>query len=149
MSGCVRIGSAVAFLGVALVALARALHLGGDLHAHIDEDLWAKEAELMEFFNRSFVMYHGMEVHQSIPRQIVEAQRITHYTIDGERFERVRYGDESPEFEATVCHDCAVVAEQFHRLGCDWEKCPRCGGQALTCACLYAEYPEKVPLFAT
>jgi hypothetical protein len=84
----------------------------------------------------------------AIPQEIIEAQAITYYTIDGEQFERIPYGSESSDFVPT-CHDCAVVGGQLHLLGCDWERCPRCGGQALSCACLYEEYPDKVPLFAT
>jgi hypothetical protein len=124
-------------------------HLGSDLHGHVEEELWPKEAELMAFFRREFIPYHGTEVHQSIPKEIIEAQKITHYTIDGEQFERVAYGSERPDFKATICHDCSVVDAQLHLVGCDVEVCPKCRDQALSCACMYAEYPDKVPLFAT
>ncbi len=56
-------------------------HLGWDLHAHVDQELWRKEAELIDFFRREFVAYNGTEVHRTIPRQIVEAQAVLAYTI--------------------------------------------------------------------
>jgi hypothetical protein len=31
------------------------------------------------------------------------------------------------------CHDCDAQPGQHHKLGCAVERCPRCGGQLLTC----------------
>ncbi len=126
-------------------------HLGGELHAHVSAELWAKEAELMDFFREEFVTYNGTEVHKTIPRQIIEAQTIRHYTVEGQRFSRIPYGAED-HWQADwleSCGDCGVRAEQLHLVGCDIEQCPRCRQQALSCGCLYAESPEKVPIFAT
>lgn len=33
------------------------------------------------------------------------------------------------------CADCNVVPGGLHHPGCDNEKCPRCGGQLITCGC--------------
>lgn len=37
------------------------------------------------------------------------------------------------------CGDCGVARDGFHHLGCDLQVCPVCGGQMLSCGCLFDE----------
>lgn len=40
------------------------------------------------------------------------------------------------------CLGCNALCGGFHQLGCDMEKCPKCGGQLLSCGCL--DVPDPV-----
>lgn len=73
------------------------------------------------------------------PAKIEAAQLQTKYEISGVLMDRVRYGDEDEDWGADrkPCHDCAVVKGQLHVVGCDAERCPTCGGQAIGCDCEY------------
>lgn len=35
------------------------------------------------------------------------------------------------------CHDCDCKEGEIHVFGCDMERCPFCGGQLLSCDCMY------------
>lgn len=37
------------------------------------------------------------------------------------------------------CGDCGVAPGGVHHSGCDMERCPRCQGQLISCACFEAE----------
>lgn len=83
------------------------------------------------------VFYRDVEMSADWPAAIRAAQGVLHYTIDGRRYRRVRYGKERPSWHADqrACHDCAVIEGELHVPGCDVEQCPACRGQAISCAC--------------
>ena len=39
--------------------------------------------------------------------------------------------------ELRNCHDCGAKPGELHKPGCDTERCPRCGYQAIGCECVY------------
>ncbi|MBI2893066.1 MAG: hypothetical protein HYY06_05905 [Deltaproteobacteria bacterium] len=43
------------------------------------------------------------------------------------------------------CHDCHVAVGERHHPGCDWEECPRCGHQLISCGCLDDEEEDAQP----
>ena len=74
------------------------------------------------------IEYNGRQVLASWPEEVESAQKCTHvYFV--ERLPRTPHQDREP------CHDCAVLPGQLHVPGCDWERCPKCGEQAISCPC--------------
>jgi len=59
------------------------------------------------------------------------------FSIGGQDYDRVRYGEGEDDLAFPKCDDCGVKRGAIHQVGCDLEPCPRCGGQAITCDCFY------------
>jgi hypothetical protein len=52
------------------------------------------------------------------------------------------------KWKSWPCHDCGVQEGGFHEPGCDMERCPRCGGQLITCECSFLKKdlpPFRIP----
>jgi len=88
-------------------------------------------------FDENEVEYHGVMMSPDWPEKIETAQLIETITIDGTQYERIRYCHEAyrPTNREHICKDCGVLADQFHVPGCDFEECPRCNAQLLSCDC--------------
>jgi hypothetical protein len=61
--------------------------------------------------------------------------RVPHLFKDGIVMEPIKYQNEDGSVDANRCRDCACMSGYYHHPGCDNEKCPRCGGQSISCNC--------------
>jgi len=69
------------------------------------------------------------------------------YDVDGCTVDMVDFpiGSSSPsdryhfDEPSGRCHDCFAKHGELHHPGCDVERCPRCGGQLISCGCLDEE----------
>jgi hypothetical protein len=74
--------------------------------------------------------WHGENKPNGNPREFV---------INSQEYDRIPYGDGQDDLDLTNCGGCEVLQGSIHKLGCGSEPCPRCGGQAISCDCNYAD----------
>jgi hypothetical protein len=85
---------------------------------------------------------------EEVKQEIIENQKYHFYIHNGIKYRRVTYGSELDRFpelrafkddksiyEYKYCDDCSAKVGEYHDVMCDLERCPKCGGQRLTCEC--------------
>jgi hypothetical protein len=112
-------------------------HFETELHDHIDQSLWRKEAELIAKFEKQWVTYRGREVQNQRPLDILLGQKYNAVRkpcgSGYEFYERERFTGIEGYPDVKWCHDCNAEINEYHGTYCDIERCQICGNQLLLC----------------
>lgn len=69
-------------------------------------------------------------------REMLEAEGcdMTEVRIKRQWFKR---STEHVQKEGERCEDCGAMFGQPHHVDCQFDKCPKCGAQAISCDCMF------------
>lgn len=86
-----------------------------------------------------YVDYNGQRMRRDYAESRQAAQLLTHYYEEAEAFARVPYGQETFWDSAVAmlqpCSCCGALQGQLHEPLCQYEQCPKCGRQVMSCDC--------------
>jgi len=93
------------------------------------------------------VYYFDQRMSRDWANMLQGSQQETHYRAEGRRFERVPYGRETfrnpGEAKREPCRHCCTIGGRLHEPGCDYEECPKCTRQLMSCDCEFLGHEWK------
>jgi hypothetical protein len=63
-----------------------------------------------------------------------EDEEMPTVSLDGVERARLQVGEERPPCDSP-CPGCGAYYVALHATGCEYEQCPACGGQLVSCGC--------------
>jgi hypothetical protein len=85
------------------------------------------------------VTFFGQQMRRDYAEDLQAAQDETHLVCDGEVYPKVAYGDETfrrpIEADHKPCRHCGTIKGKSHSHACDYEQCPKCHHQLMSCDC--------------
>ncbi len=92
--------------------------------------------------NDDVVEFFGQRMRRDDAESLQAAQDETHLTCGGKSYAKIAYGSETfrhpVEADREPCRHCRTIKGKFHEDSCDYEQCPKCGDQLMSCGCEFA-----------
>lgn len=93
------------------------------------------------------VRMFAQRMSQDWAETLADAQEHTRYRVGDEALPRLPYGCETFrdawEAEHVPCRHCDTIRGLLHDPGCDYEQCPFCQRQVMSCDC--DPQPQRAP----
>ena len=85
------------------------------------------------------VEFFGQKMPKEWAEFLVATQKDTHYKDESGEYARIPYGQQTfmkiPNAMTEPCRHCNTIYGKFHEPDCDYEQCPKCNQQKMTCEC--------------
>lgn len=94
------------------------------------------------------VQFFGQTMSQDAADYLAQVQLQTQYVdSQGLSYRRIPYGSEKfrEPFEASGrhCRHCNTIFGKLHEPLCDYEECPKCHWQVMSCDCEFPEFEDE------
>jgi hypothetical protein len=93
----------------------------------------------MDRTNSAKVRFFGQLMSSDWAQMLEQSQKLVVYAVQGTNYPRVPYGSETfrtpTEAPSKPCRHCRTIFGKLHEPRCDYEQCPRCRGQCMSCDC--------------
>ncbi len=106
------------------------------------EQYYQKAISDLIYFEKNLTVFRGEEIPvkwRSIALKEIEFNQKNHTLRDrdGKNYERIKYSCQNEHSDGILpyCGDCSAVDGEYHGFGCDFEICPKCGNQLISCEC--------------
>jgi hypothetical protein len=90
--------------------------------------------DIIEFF--------GQRMRRDWAEALQAAQEERTLVCESENYAKIAYGDETfrdpVESSHGPCRHCGTIKGKVHTHACDYEQCPRCNYQMMSCDCEFA-----------
>ena len=88
-----------------------------------------------------YVTFFGQRMTREWAEMLQATQRKESYVAEGKSYRRIPYGSETfrnPREAATEpCRHCSTIFGKLHEPRCDYEQCPKCNWQSMSCDCVF------------
>jgi hypothetical protein len=89
------------------------------------------------------VTFFGQRMTRDWAEMLQKTQQRVAYVAEGTKYWRIPYGSETfrnpAEAASQPCRHCSTILGKLHEPQCDYEQCPKCNWQRMSCDCVFED----------